>query len=49
MTTNDITKDKIQTKPNSQAYREQWEVIYGKGKPVADTVDKMRKEMSKGR
>lgn len=34
---NDITGDEIRSKPNSDAYRENWDRIFGKKKKEDDT------------
>jgi len=39
-TTNNITGDKIQTRPNSDKYRENWDRIFGSKKCDVATVEK---------
>lgn len=37
-TRNDITGDSIQTKTSSQAYRDNWDAIFGKKKQITEEV-----------
>ena len=37
-TQNDITGDSIQTKTSSQAYRDNWDAIFGKKKQITEEV-----------
>ena len=39
MSTNDITGDKLQSKTTTDAYRDGWEVIFGKKDKPVEPVD----------
>lgn len=41
-TKNSITGDKIKSKANSDAYRNNWDAIFGKRKPVVVSDDEQR-------
>jgi len=48
MATNDITGDDIRTRPSSDKFRENWEVIFGKKEKVEEDIDSKRSDNEEG-
>lgn len=44
---NDITGDKLATKPSSEAYRDNWDRIFGKKPPAEVSPDTLEDAMAK--